>query len=1194
MKKIYIFLVSLLCVINLFAQTTNYGTGTVSLTTSGVAVMQNFNALPTSGSSNAASTLPIGWYASETGSGNNAIYNAGTGSSSTGDIWSFGILGTNALAERAYGGIQSSAMIPLIGAQLTNNLGSAMASIAVSYRGEQWRSAVSNRNTLLDSLFFEYSIDATSLTTGTWVRVSALKFAGFSFASTGAKDGNATGNFTAIAEQTITFGTAIPNAGTVWIRWVDFNASSSDDGLAIDDVSIKGTTASPTITVNPISLATFTQSIGTPSTTQNYTISGTNLTTGIVATPPINYEISNDGGTTWYTNVTPLTLSSNGTGGVTGQPVTIQTRLNATVGGTFTGNIDHTAAGATTTNIAVTGNTVANFYNNNSGTLDLVTSWGSNPDGTGANPTSLSQNLSLFIAKNNATASFGAVTSITGTGSKLIIGDGTNPMAVTIPSGNAVTGIIDVLNQGILICQDPTLPTLGSIMSGSTVNYDGATVAVPSANYFNLTLSNGANLAASAIANVSNTFNPGTTVTATSPSTILFNGTAAQTMPAFNYDSVAITNTTGVSTPGTAATIQCNRGLKVSGALVVVATDDLNLSSTISSMVIDATRTVTVNGRLLLKSLIAPTVPTSTLTVNSGGKYVVDANVGNSTGFIPAATYTSGSEILVLQGLPRLPTPIGGNVVWNNPTQGGIGSFVNSATNTISGNLTITNTGAFSLNNGTGGTGRTLNIGGNLIIDGGTYTPLGSPGSGATNQTINVTGNVIVSTGALNPSAGTVGTGAGTVSIGGNLNHTGGIIGGTQTAGSSVLNFNGSAAQTVSTSGFTGNTNLTINNTTGVTLTSGNIDLGIGTLTFTAGKLTLGANDATANTISGGSATSYAVTNGAGALKLNVPATTGTYNLPIGTATAYRPASINFTAAPIVGTLTARVVTGVPVGDAGLPLTETGLTSPFDAISAVAPDYWEINSTATGGTYNITLTGNGQTKVADFANTTLIKRDNAGTNWELQGTYVATTGSNTAPVMSRTGLTSFSQFAIGGAPSAVLPLTIINFNGIVSNGNVNLNWNTAQESSLLRYNIQKSSNGTTFTNIGQVAARNSAANTYTFTDVFNGATTFYRLQIESWNGQMKYSTIIAVNGKQKNIISVFPNPVKSIAFVSHSKATANASINIVNAQGKTIITQQVMEGATNTSVNSALLPVGIYTIIYKNNGATQQIKMLKN
>jgi hypothetical protein len=61
-------------------------------------------------------------------------------------------------------------------------------------------------------------------------------------------------------------------------------------------------------------------------------------------------------------------------------------------------------------------------------------------------------------------------------------------------------------------------------------------------------------------------------------------------------------------------------------------------------------------------------------------------------------------------------------------------------------------------------------------------------------------------------------------------------------------------------------------------------------LTLTSGKLALGSNNLIAGSLSGGSATSYVVADGTGALSLN--ATTSGTLFPIGTATGYAPVAI--------------------------------------------------------------------------------------------------------------------------------------------------------------------------------------------------------------------------------------------------------------------------------------------------------------
>jgi hypothetical protein len=118
------------------------------------------------------------------------------------------------------------------------------------------------------------------------------------------------------------------------------------------NVAVNGTVVpAPAIAVTG-SLSSFSQTVGAPSTVKTYTVAGANLTGNIVITAPAKYELSTDG-TTWSTN--PVTLTqTNGTIATT----TISVRLNATAAGTYSGNITHVSAGATTINLAVSGTTV--------------------------------------------------------------------------------------------------------------------------------------------------------------------------------------------------------------------------------------------------------------------------------------------------------------------------------------------------------------------------------------------------------------------------------------------------------------------------------------------------------------------------------------------------------------------------------------------------------------------------------------------------------------------------------------------------------------------------------------------------------------------------------------------------------------------------------------------------------------------
>ena len=241
MKKIF----TLLSVLSL----TTLSYSQVSLTSLNTAYTQNFDGLANSGSNN-SNTLNgtlAGWYIVESGTNGNTTYAADTGTENTGDTYSYGSSGST---ERALGSIASSKLSSRYGAQFKNDTGNIIDQLEISYVGEEWRFDPARGTTIKDQIAFEYSTDATSLTTGTWTAVTALLYETTNLTGTvGTRNGNDAAYRTSLS-NTIT-GLNIPVGQIFWIRFVDINVSGTDDGLAIDDFSL--TPINSTLSVNDIS-----------------------------------------------------------------------------------------------------------------------------------------------------------------------------------------------------------------------------------------------------------------------------------------------------------------------------------------------------------------------------------------------------------------------------------------------------------------------------------------------------------------------------------------------------------------------------------------------------------------------------------------------------------------------------------------------------------------------------------------------------------------------------------------------------------------------------------------------------------------------------------------------------------------------------------------------------------------------------
>ncbi len=105
----------------------------------------------------------------------------------------------------------------------------------------------------------------------------------------------------------------------------------------------------PTITLSAAALTAFTTTVGTPSASQSYTVLGTDLSGNITVTPPAEFKIRKDANPF---SSSPVTL----TPAEVATPKIIDVEYDPAAGGSHSGNITHTSAGAVQKDKAVSGN----------------------------------------------------------------------------------------------------------------------------------------------------------------------------------------------------------------------------------------------------------------------------------------------------------------------------------------------------------------------------------------------------------------------------------------------------------------------------------------------------------------------------------------------------------------------------------------------------------------------------------------------------------------------------------------------------------------------------------------------------------------------------------------------------------------------------------------------------------------------
>jgi hypothetical protein len=1028
-------------------------------------------------------------------------------------------------------------------------------------------------------------------------------------------------NATGITGTTQTLVTYTVPAGTRFIVLVKSKACTpivaNTTNVRISQIDV-GYVPSPVITTSVNTLSGFVQSNAMPSTSQSYTVSSIALTgTTVDVTAPTSFQISEDN--VAWTNTLSLPVSG---GIITGQPKIIYTRLNdlTATAATYTGNITHINASASTVNVALNGTTVT--------TPTLI-----------ATPTNLSFGNAI-VSAYTTTQSYNLFgTLLTPANDNVTITAPTGYEVSLSPTAGFATTILVPYTMGSL----PTtpiyvrlLPTAVATYNGNILNDGGGATAI--------------NIAVTGAGVLQQVGDFGAVV----------NGLWSAPTTWRTWDGTAFAAVTA-TTPGINDNVWITAG-------VVVSLDQSNRN--IKNLVVDGTLTSTnlvsnvnqfkINGNLIQVNsggfIGNPTQPTGdlsdglsidlispSLTINgSGGTIAISrmrTNANNTVvnlnhdmmlnyhgqtnqGGHTAAYFMNAGDNSVLNiaagkaltlapwavlattvttnGLPNVNMTVNVNGTLllqktpapNTQQDPAYNSFIYGGT---------TSPGVFRLNINNGGIVTTPEFYPNGLVSG-DATPIGN------DAIINVaTGGILNIDSAVDlRKASQIIMGGGAVNFGPQcllrIGNTAGIAtigssGAIQTTSRSFptdgyYEYAGAAAQ-ISGNGLPATVGtLQIKNAAGLTLTSS--VTAADSIRLTTGKITLGNQSIATPKVKNGSSNSYIVTNGSGTFDLIIPAATATYALPIGTTSAYRPATITFTTAPSAGVLSAKTIVGDPNLN-GLPVSESGIAFPDDNILLTAFNYWEINSTATGGTYNITVNGNGQGGILDYTKTTMLKRPNTASNWVLEGTYAVPTGSNAAPVVTRTGLTSFSQFVIAGGTNAILPATIVQFTLSYSGNAAQLQWKTANEINVQKFVIQKSIDGINFTTLGEVTARNGIVNNYyNYADnsILLGKV-YYRLKTVDFNGRYSFSQIVSLNAKQVSNIQVYPNPTSTVVTITLPKLNKATTLHIVDAKGTIVKSLMVAANTIQASVYVGNLTSGVY-YLQQNETKKKTVSFVKN
>lgn len=179
------------------------------------------------------------------------------------------------------------------------------------------------------------------------------------------------------------------------------------------------------------------------------------------------------------------------------------------------------------------------------------------------------------------------------------------------------------------------------------------------------------------------------------------------------------------------------------------------------------------------------------------------------------------------------------------------------------------------------------------------------------------------------------------------------------------------------------------------------------------------------------------------------------------------------------------------------------------------------------------------------------------------------------------------------AANIILPVKFQSLEATSSNNAVTVKWMVGTEEHLNGYEVEKGTDGRTFSKLAFVSANNQSS--YSFVDSKSAGTVYYRIRSVDLDGRYAFSTIALVKaGKSLIVLNAYPSPFVNSFNLDHGTATTGSLITISAEDGRIIKTIIPTTGAQRTPVDLSAAKAGMYLVRFKNtNGEVETLKILK-
>lgn len=180
--------------------------------------------------------------------------------------------------------------------------------------------------------------------------------------------------------------------------------------------------------------------------------------------------------------------------------------------------------------------------------------------------------------------------------------------------------------------------------------------------------------------------------------------------------------------------------------------------------------------------------------------------------------------------------------------------------------------------------------------------------------------------------------------------------------------------------------------------------------------------------------------------------------------------------------------------------------------------------------------------------------------------------------------------------NTALPLSLLSFTAAANSNQVDLKWNTTREENTASFNVEQSTNGSSWNGVALVPAVNAPnGSSYSSRVPAVGKTQYFRLRITDKDGSYRYSNVIILKDGSNTRFDLLNTTAGSLLKVNVSSDPATISTEIYTLNGAKVSANSFTHtgGAATLNISTERLANGMYILSISSGSERQSFRFVK-